>query len=123
VRVLHLRGIDAEEAAPGDVDDLGTYEPVVLGSAVYEGRWLEPATSLVARCALQLADRPVWLFSSGPIEHRVFPGKLDRAELGPLERVMVPAVHAPQGDHRDWGEVTRWASQIADTLVGAEPAG
>lgn len=40
VRVLHLRGLDADEVHPGSVHDISGYDAVVLGSAVYAGRWL-----------------------------------------------------------------------------------
>ena len=48
---------------PGPVDGYGAF---VVGSAAYLGRWLEPATSFIRRHRDTLADRPVWLFSSGP---------------------------------------------------------
>lgn len=142
-RVLRERGLNTTELPPGDVADLSRYDAVVLGSAVYAGRWLAPAASLVTRLHRQLADRPLWLFSSGPIgdplkpaedvdvaeivastralEHKVFAGKLDKSTLGLLERAMVHAVHADDGDFRDWDEVSRWASEIADTLAASAP--
>jgi len=142
-RVLRERGLNTTQLPPGDVGDLSIFDAVVLGSAVYAGRWLAPATSLVTRLQRQLADRPLWLFSSGPIgdplkpiedvdvadiiastralEHKVFAGKLDKSALGLLERAMVRAVHAADGDFRDWDEVSRWASEIADTLAASAP--
>jgi menaquinone-dependent protoporphyrinogen oxidase len=141
-RVLRLRGMEATELPPDDVDDVSAYDAVVVGSAVYTGRWLSPATSLVKRLHDQLADRSVWLFSSGPtgdpltpqkpvdmsgvvastgaFEHRLFAGKLDRSNLGLMERAMVRLVHATDGDFRDWREVSHWASAIADTLTAAK---
>jgi menaquinone-dependent protoporphyrinogen oxidase len=140
-RVLRLHGMDTVELPAADVVDMSGYDAVVLGSAVYAGHWLAPATSLVSRCQAQLADVPVWLFSSGPvgfpltpakaedmtgvvgaigaIEHRLFAGKLDRSELGRLERAMVRLVRAPEGDYRDFGEVSHWAVAIAETLTRA----
>jgi menaquinone-dependent protoporphyrinogen oxidase len=144
-RVLRLRGMEATELRPADVADIEEYDAVVLGSAVYAGRWLAPARSLVERLQPQLAARPVWLFSSGPIgdppnpvkpvdvsgvvastgaiEHRLFAGKLDKSELGLLERVIVRAAHASDGDFRDWREVSHWAAEIADTLAAAPQLG
>ena len=49
------------------------FDAVVLGSAVYAGRWLEPAREYAAAHAEALRDRPVWLFSSGPIGEPPFP--------------------------------------------------
>ena len=133
-------------AVPVDQDpDPQSFAAVVLGSAVYMGRWLEPARTYAAAHAAALRSRPVWLFSSGPIgeppfppdephdaapllqltgarEHRVFPGRLDKAGLGFAERAMVTAMRAPIGDFRDWNAVRSWADLIAAALVGA-PAG
>ena len=140
-RVLRLRGMDTVELPAADVEDMSEYDAVVLGSAVYAGHWLAPATSLVSRFQAQLAEVPVWLFSSGPvgfpltpakaedmtgvvsaigaIEHRLFAGKPDKSDLGRLERAMVRLVRAPEGDYRDFNEVSHWAAAIAETLAAA----
>ncbi len=131
------------------VDSVDGYDAVVLGSAVYVGRWLEPARRQVAAHAAALAGRQVWLFSSGPVgdppkpeeepadvakltrltgarQHHVFPGRIDKRQLGLAERVVVRAVHAPAGDFRDWPAVRAWAAEIAAVLqpkaAGTRPA-
>jgi menaquinone-dependent protoporphyrinogen oxidase len=48
----------------------------------------------------------------------VFAGKLDRSELGFAERAMVRAVHAQEGDFRDWAAIDGFASEIAGGLAG-----
>lgn len=139
VGVLNDRGIDTAMRAPDDVDTLEGFDAAVLGSAVYAGHWLKPATEIVERLAQELSDRPVWLFSSGPIgdppkpqedpvdvakitdtiaarEHRVFAGKLVRKQLSFAEKAITVALRAPEGDFRDWDAVRSWASQIADAL-------
>ena len=68
------------------------------------GRPVETATSLV------------------PIEHRVFPGRLDPHDLGPVERVVARAVGAATGDFRNWDDIDEWAEQIATTLLTPHPA-
>jgi menaquinone-dependent protoporphyrinogen oxidase len=132
----------------GSVDEIGGIEDfraVVLGSAVYAGSWMKEAVEFVHRSAEALAERPVWLFSSGPlgteiedeeeqprqlaeirrivgpIDHRVFFGALDRDALGFAERMIVKAVKAPEGDFRDWDAIRDWADEIARHL-GVGPA-
>jgi menaquinone-dependent protoporphyrinogen IX oxidase len=39
----------------------------VIGSGVYYGSWLKEATEWVHRNQAVLAERPVWLFSVGPL--------------------------------------------------------
>jgi menaquinone-dependent protoporphyrinogen oxidase len=48
----------------GPVDEYGAF---VIGSAAYLGGWLSQATAFVRSHHDTLADRPVWLFSSGPV--------------------------------------------------------
>lgn len=138
-----------EPVEVGSVDELhevGGFRAVVLGSAVYAGSWMKEAVDFVHRSAEALAERPVWLFSSGPlgtdvedeeeqprqleelggivgpIEHRMFFGALDRSKLGFGERMMVKAVKAPEGDFRDWDAIRGWADAIARELE-ADPSG
>ena len=115
------------------------FDAVVLGSAVYFGRWLEPAREYATTHAAALRERPVWLFSSGPIGeppfppdeaydaqpmmqvlgargHATFAGRLDKSLLAFGERAMVTAMRAPLGDFRDWAAVRAWAADIAAAL-------
>lgn len=140
-RTLADHGVSAELVDLEEVRDLGRYDAVVLGSALYMGRWLKQARSFIEIHAEDLAQRPTWLFSSGPIvgdpptpepadeaagrralelvdarEHKVFAGKLDKSALGLLEKAAVSAAHASEGDHRDWDEIQRWATAIAEQL-------
>jgi menaquinone-dependent protoporphyrinogen oxidase len=134
-------GFEVDVKRPDEVNDLGPYEAFVVGSAVYLGHWLKPATTFVEAHGDELARRPTWLFSSGPIvgnpprpvpddarqgdelageinarEHKVFPGKLDRSQLNWCERVAVRCAHASEGDHRDWNEIEAWAAAIGGEL-------
>lgn len=127
--------------AAAEVEDATSYDAVVLGSAVYLGRWMEDARRVAERIAT-LAPRPVWLFSSGPIGdpakpeedpsevsglvaathargHRVFSGRLDRHRLGFGEKALVAALRVADGDFRDWDAVVTWGMQIAADLSRA----
>jgi menaquinone-dependent protoporphyrinogen oxidase len=138
---LRERGFDVDASPVTDRLDVGDADAVVLGSAVYVGSWMQEAVGFAERNAETLAERPVWLFSSGPlgeevedeeeqprqlaqlrgllgpVDHRVFFGALDRSKLGFGERIMVKAVKAPDGDFRDWEAIRAWADGIADELT------
>ena len=47
--------------------DLAGYDAFVIGAAAYYGHWLKAATEFTRAYQALLADRPVWLFSSGPL--------------------------------------------------------
>ncbi len=65
--VLSERGFEVTVIPPEEAGSIEDYDAVVLGSAVYMGKWMKPATELVDRSGEALAARPVWLFSSGPV--------------------------------------------------------
>jgi menaquinone-dependent protoporphyrinogen oxidase len=131
-----------DDPAPGAMD------AVVLGSGVFAGHWHKPAVAYARRYEAELATRPVWLFSSGPIgearpnqalpeptdlnelrrkvrpvDHQVFWGAVDRAaikdsDLGFLERKITERF-IPEGDWRDWPAIDAWADDIARRLTPA----
>jgi menaquinone-dependent protoporphyrinogen oxidase len=126
-----------------DVDDVTSidgYDAVIVGSAVYMGRWLPEAEQFVRRLQPQLAAVPVWLFSSGPIGkvdplphgepadivdlvgeasargHKIFVGRLEKDHLGLKERLITLVIRAPEGDFREWEVIRAWAREIGDEL-------
>lgn len=137
-----LRGLGKEaDCLPvGAAPDPRRYEGVILGSAVYFGSWLPGAAAFARGNADDLAERPVWLFSSGPFgnhvldeeeqpkeleelrhrisprDHRVFYGALDMDKLAFEERMVVKAMGAPAGDFRDWDDIRSWTEGIASSL-------
>lgn len=142
--VIGAAGHDVFILAPDEITGIDGFEAAVIGSAVYVGRWIEPARDLVAQHKVALLKIPVWLFSSGPVGdpprppgdtvdapaladligargHRSFPGLVDKRRLGIGERAMVAAVRVPEGDYRPWKDIEAWASEIA-TVLAADPA-
>lgn len=133
-------GLEVTIQPASSVSSVDGYDAVIVGSAVYVGRWLEDARQLIDRLGPELRGRPVWLFSSGPIGdppkpeadpvdvalladaigargHQLFAGRLDRQRLGLGERAVVALVKAPEGDYRDWAQVDAWAAQVAAALA------
>ena len=129
-----------ETRAAGHVQSLDQFDAVVIGAAVYAGRWVKDAHRFVDRFESELAARPLWVFSSGPTgsppkpepddvvdiadvierlapkETVVFGGKLDGDLLSFAERAIIRAVRAEEGDFRDWDAIRSWALQIAEDL-------
>jgi menaquinone-dependent protoporphyrinogen oxidase len=138
-----LPGVGVDVVPLSRITGVDGYDAVVLGSAVYFGRWLDEARAQVGVHAAALRERPVWLFSSGPVgdpavpaetpadgpelaqtlgarEHVVFPGALHRELLRTREKLAVGLVRAPDGDYRNWPAVRAWASRIAaEVRVGS----
>ena len=64
---LREAGQDADARPVHAASDLGDYKGFVVGSAAYMGRWLKDAAAFVRENQDLLTQRPVWLFSSGPL--------------------------------------------------------
>jgi menaquinone-dependent protoporphyrinogen oxidase len=64
---LRAAGLDAEARPATEVRDAARYDAFVVGAAAYMFHWLEDATTFVKRNRALLAERPTWLFSSGPV--------------------------------------------------------
>ena len=133
-------GVFADVRPAEEVGDLSGYAGVVLGNAVYVGRWLEPARRFVEEHADELAARATWAVSSGRVGdppqpevgqavqieplmaktrgrgHRFFAGKIDKSKLGFGERALLLALRVTEGDFRDWAEIAAWATTIADAI-------
>jgi menaquinone-dependent protoporphyrinogen oxidase len=141
--VIESQGVQVEIKRMEDVDTVMPYEAFVLGSAIYMGNWLRVARDFVDEHRDVIVRRPTWLFSSGPIgahpaasdefditaiaaatrarEHRLFGGRLDKEELGLMERALTGALHVPGGDYREWDAVAAWATAIARTIGSGVP--
>jgi menaquinone-dependent protoporphyrinogen oxidase len=146
--VLAQAGVSVDVLPVNRVKDLDSYGAVVLGSAVYIGRWRKEASRFLKANAKQLSDRPLWIFSSGPTgkgdpveltngwrfpkalqplldtihprEVVVFHGGIDTSKMKPLEKWMIDKVGGATEDSRDWESIASWAKVIA-TVILAEP--
>jgi len=137
--VITGEGIEVHVSEPDTLSSLGDVDAVILGSAVYAGRWMKTMKEFVDAHSSELQELPVWLFSSGPLgdplmpdedpvdvapifgatgafAHRIFPGRLDRRTLNFGERAIVGAFKVADGDFRDWDEIRGWAAGIAEEL-------
>jgi menaquinone-dependent protoporphyrinogen oxidase len=135
---LEARGFDAEVRPANEVEDIAGYDAVIVGGALYMGRWHRHARHFIQRHARQLERKPVWLFSSGPLDdsatqwvippvaqvqrlmdwigargHMTFGGRLPADARGFIARAMAKT-HS--GDWRDGDQIRRWAVKIADEL-------
>jgi len=98
---LRKQGIAVALQAAQYADDPAGYDATVIGSAVYFGHWTKPATEFVRRNRIVLANRPVWLFSSGPLGEETNDGQgCDKRDLSePKEIAEFRQTIGPR-DHR-----------------------
>jgi menaquinone-dependent protoporphyrinogen oxidase len=64
---IRQNGIPADVKEADKVENPQDYDGFVIGSAVYMAHWMKEAREFVKQNSALLTNRPVWLFSSGPV--------------------------------------------------------
>ncbi len=135
-----LREMDCtvEVHPAGEVRGVDDYDAVIVGGALYAFRWHRAARHFVRRNTAGLRQRPVYFFSSGPLDdsavtgdippvkgvaelmsrvgargHVTFGGRLSQYARGFPASAMAKRL---AGDWRDAGQVRTWAHTVAAQL-------
>ncbi|MFB7242011.1 flavodoxin [Streptomyces populi] len=136
---LREQGLTVQVLPAGSVTSVTSYDGVVVGGGLYAGRWHKDARRFVRRHRALLADRPVWFFSSGPLDasaaerdippvrgvqramtrldargHITFGGCLKEGARGRIAKMIISSGNG--GDFRDFDAVEAWAKGVADSL-------
>lgn len=142
--VLRTEGHDVQLRRASEVTDVSGYDGVVIGGGLYMLRWTREARRFVHRHARALRERPVWMFSSGPLDasasehvlpltssvtrllmkigargHATFGGRLP-ADVRGFPAAQMARSHA--GDWRDWQQIRTWAKHVATDFATAHVA-
>jgi menaquinone-dependent protoporphyrinogen oxidase len=138
---LREAGHDVDVRACAEAPDTSNYDAVVIGSALYIGRWLKEARRYLQSQSGSLSRRPTWLFQSGPCGQgfdlgavpvprgirrlsgligsapvATFGGRLDR-DLATSHLSRWLATGRLAGDFRDWDLVRDWTGGIIGELA------
>ncbi len=136
--VLREAGLEVDLQPMQEVSTVDGYAAVVLGAAIYGGRWHPDAHLFLSQHQAALVQRPVAIFALGPLSTgdkamlrsrrqldrdlakypwlkpvalEMFVGKYDPANLGFFDRLLSSA-----SDHRDWAAIRAWASALPAQL-------
>jgi menaquinone-dependent protoporphyrinogen oxidase len=135
------KGLAADVSLIRNARDLGSYQGVVVGSAIYMGKWMSEATDFVKKNRDVLSRLPVAYFlvcitlarptteknraevlsyldpvlkevpEIKPVGIGTFAGALDYNKLSWLNKNILKAKGAPEGDFRDWNSIRTWAQE------------
>lgn len=127
---LKALGHQADVRPVREVRDIGPYGAVILGSAIYSGRWRGEALRFGRRHEADLRQRPVWLFGSGPRDRSA-----EEREIPPVPAAakLADAIHARghvtfggnwpydtkhdrYGDFRNFDRIRAWARAVGSEL-------
>jgi menaquinone-dependent protoporphyrinogen oxidase len=135
---LRDRGLNVDVQPAHAVKSVDGYDQVVLGGALYMGRWHADAKAFMKRHHEALASLPVAVFAMGPLtleEKDVASARtqLDRAlrpyrDVTPVSvaifggvvdpaKLRFPFNHMPETDARDWEAIREWALEV-ETKAG-----
>ncbi len=140
---LRQAGLEVDIQPMQEVRTLDNYDAVVLGAAIYNTRWHADAHQFLAKHQAALLQRPVAIFTLGPLSSsaaakrnsrrqldkelakypwlkpvavEIFAGKYDPTKpgMGFFERLL------PARDYRDWAAIRAWANALPAQLEHAE---
>ena len=140
---LRERGLEAEVRSARGVATLAPYDGVVIGGALYMGRWHSDARRFLSHHRDELAVLPLAVFAMGPLTLKDEDVADSRKQLAHalakeprLEPVTVaifggvvnpakqhfPFTHVAASDARDWDEIRSWADSVAALSMPAAAA-
>jgi menaquinone-dependent protoporphyrinogen oxidase len=137
--VLNQSGFSAEAVNAKQAGDVGSYDAVVVGSAIRAGKLMPEVLKFIDRNKAALESKPLAAFivclamkdgdekgraTAGPyldplrqrvkpLSEGLFAGAYDPAKVNFVMRtVMDKMVKAPPGDFRKWDQVEAWAASL-----------
>jgi menaquinone-dependent protoporphyrinogen oxidase len=128
-RVIRESGLEIEIYPAREVKSLDRYSAVILGGALYMGRWHKDARKLLKRKRHELASLPLAVFAMGP--GSIEPEAIERArsqltraldavpEVHPFSTAIFGGVIAKRKetvDARDWDAIQAWAEALVHEL-------
>jgi menaquinone-dependent protoporphyrinogen oxidase len=143
VGILRDEGLEADCLPASKVTAVDEYDAVLIGSALYMGRWRREAARMARRHRKALRRRAVWAFSSGPLDrsasdrnippvpsarramdrvrardHITFGGRLETGARGRVARMVLEEGRG--GEFRDFDAVESWARGVAAEIMALE---
>ena len=122
---LRATGLDVVALPVRAAGDVSEYQAFVIGSAAYFGHWLKGATEFVRDHQAVLAERPTWLFSSGPLGTEATDAKGQDQHVAAEPKDIAEfreAIH-PRDHHVFFGAMDPGKLGLRDRAVRTLPAG
>ncbi|MGO9118874.1 MAG: flavodoxin domain-containing protein [Desulfomonilaceae bacterium] len=137
---LCAKGVNADVVLIKNAGNVSSYQGVVIGSAIYKGRWMSEAIDFVNKNQDILGQMPVAYFlvcmtlsrpteknrtqvlsymdhvlkvvpKIKPVSIGAFAGALNYSNLDWLTKKIMKSKGSPEGDFRDWNAIRTWARE------------
>jgi menaquinone-dependent protoporphyrinogen oxidase len=135
---LCSRDVAADVSLIKNVRNISSYQAVVVGSAIYMGKWMSEAVDFIKENREVLRQLPVAYFLAcmnlaqptekkraevaaytdpilkavpeiKPVGVGTFAGALDYSNLSWIYKKILKSKESPEGDFRDWNAIRAWA--------------
>jgi len=135
---LCSKGAKADVFLARNVKNLSSYQGVIVGSAIYRGKWMPEAINFVKTNSEILRQIPVAFFmvcmtmhqpseenrrkalayldpvlqtipQVKPVDIEPFAGAMHYSNLSWLNKKIIQSKEVPEGDFRDWEAIRAWA--------------
>ena len=139
---LAQSGFLVDVASVLEIEDIGQYDALVIGSPLYMGKWLVEARDFVQRFKQPLSRRNVSVFSVGytlkdmikeniqsaeealdivrlsinPSNTAFFAGMVDPDRMSAPDKAITRMGGVKAGDFRDWDKIREWARSLGEQL-------
>jgi menaquinone-dependent protoporphyrinogen oxidase len=124
------------------VTGIDSYQSIVLGSAIRAGNLLPEVKAFIMKNQDRLAQKHFSIFivcltlkdeteencktvsaylepvraQVKPDKEGLFAGTMNINKLGFLERMLIKAMKAPEGDYRNWEAIDAWAEELSQEM-------
>jgi len=144
--VLGRKGASVTVSPIKKVNDISSYQAVVIGSLIRMGQWAGEAKKFVENNKPVLEKIPTAYFTTcstlkndndttrsevakyvepihkilAPVESGLFAGKMDTSKLNFIDRKIVEMIakgENPNGDFRNWDEINSWAEKLVPLMI------
>jgi menaquinone-dependent protoporphyrinogen oxidase len=142
-RELRAQGLEVDVFPAERAPRAEGYDAVVVGSAIYNARWMPEAFSYVEHNHDAIDSIPSAFFQvclsvlhagstkqriidawmdpavklAPPVSAATFAGALDRGNLKGSQRLLVWMSRIEDGDYRDWDAIREWSASLGKTLA------
>jgi menaquinone-dependent protoporphyrinogen oxidase len=142
---LCSKDVAADTVLIKNANNISSYQGVIIGGAVYMGKWISEAADFVKQNKDTLCKVPVAYFLVGmtlarhpekrtevlsymdpilkavpeikPVGIGTFAGAMDYNNLSWINKKIMKSKGSPEGDFRDWNAIRSWAGGLASRLV------
>ncbi len=140
--VLLERNIPVDVVEVSQVKDLSNYDTIILGSGIRGGTFFTGANAFIELNKSTLEQKVIYVFlvcltmredtpsnrstvegyldpiraQIKPISEGLFAGAYDSSKHNFMEKLVMRAMKAPEGDFRRWDEITTWAESVAISI-------